>query len=600
MATVTPYAMTPSLSFSQIPGSVPGNVVPEDIDLTPVPALAKEALGNLEKARLCEDAIWRDFFALTGRLRTFNGSQAILSGWKTQTGNGRLRDIRIDEPRVSRMTASSSWVDIAFTFSFEGREGLARNCFGILSLIIIPDTKGGLGKAADWKVWMLRTMLENFEGCGHPDDPSPIFSNPPLPSPTAASSSNFKEKTLEFEVVILGAGQCGLSLAGRLGALGINYLLLEKEKEIGYSWTGKYDSVRQHTVKEMNNLPFERTYRSDDPILLPAKTVARGFREYVEKYQINLWLGGRTEECERMDGRWELNVRLGNGVKVLKAKHLVLAMGGGVSIPTPPDISGKDKFKGVVLDIGTYKNCHDWKGKKGIVVGTGTGAHDVAQDMLDVGLEQVTMIQRGHTPVFPVEWLVQIQSSESLPPDFRSVRGIGDKLIWIIVVYNTDIPPETADRLVSLMPLKIERELIKINLGGLVSANSSRFDDIEKSGFKVDRDAVLTDLLLLRGGGYYIDVGTSKRIADGDIKVKSGVMISKFTENGLAFEDGEEIEADLVVFATGYEKDIRRQAAGIVGDEIAGALPQSRVLNAEGEVSGPMTPGGKRLQSETL
>ena len=161
------------------------------------------------------------------------------------------------------------------------------------------------------------------------------------------------------------------------------------------------------------------------------------------------------------------------------------------------------------------------------------------------------------------------------------------------MIYNADIPSTTADRLVSLMPNKIDREIFKINFGALISENSSRFDDLEKSGFRVDRDAVLSDLLLLRGGGYYIDVGTSKRIADGDIKIKSGIKISGFTDKGLAFEDGEEIDADLVVFATGYERDIRRQAAGIIGVEIASRLPQTRVLNAEGEVSVPMTPSCK-------
>ena len=134
---------------------------------------------------------------------------------------------------------------------------------------------------------------------------------------------------------------------------------------------------------------------------------------------------------------------------------------------------------------------------------------------------------------------------------------------------------------------------MKLSLGGLVAANSERFDAIEKSGFRVDREAVLTDFIQLRSGGYYIDVGTSKRIADGDIKVKSGVKVEEFTEHGLKFEDGEEIDADLVVFATGYERDIRLQAAGIIGPEIAASVPQHRVLNSEGEISGFMLPGGK-------
>jgi flavin-dependent dehydrogenase len=161
------------------------------------------------------------------------------------------------------------------------------------------------------------------------------------------------------------------------------------------------------------------------------------------------------------------------------------------------------------------------------------------------------------------------------------------------VAYNTEIPPLLADRLVSLIPLKIERELMKANLDPLIASESARFDAVEKSGFKVDRKAVLTDLLLLRGGGYYIDVGTSKRIADGDIKVKSGVKIEKFSEKGLVFEDGEEVEADLVVFATGYQRDPRRQAAGIVGDKIAGKLPWYRGLDEEGEIRGDMRPSGK-------
>ena len=36
----------------------------------------------------------------------------------------------------------------------------------------------------------------------------------------------------------------------------------------------------------------------------------------------------------------------------------------------------------------------------------------VAQDMLDHGVETVTMIQREKTPIFPVEWIVTGQSSE--------------------------------------------------------------------------------------------------------------------------------------------------------------------------------------------
>jgi len=47
------------------------------------------------------------------------------------------------------------------------------------------------------------------------------------------------------------------------------------------------------------------------------------------------------------------------------------------------------------------------------------------------------------------------------------------------------------------------------------------------------------------------DVGASQMVIDGKIKLKNDSSISAFTDKGLKFEDGSEIEADVVIFATG-------------------------------------------------
>jgi len=54
-----------------------------------------------------------------------------------------------------------------------------------------------------------------------------------------------------------------------------------------------------------------------------------------------------------------------------------------------------------------------------------------------------------------------------------------------------------------------------------------------------------------RGVGYYIDVGASELIADGDVKLKPGQVVG-LSANGVLMEDGSELPADLVVCATGY------------------------------------------------
>lgn len=73
---------------------------------------------------------------------------------------------------------------------------------------------------------------------------------------------------------------------------------------------------------------------------------------------------------------------------------------------------------------------------------------------------------------------------------------------------------------------------------------------------------------LHRGGGYYIDVGASQLIADGKIKIKQGQEISHIDAHSITFEDGDELEADEIVFATGYQ-NMRDSARKIFGDEVA-------------------------------
>lgn len=108
---------------------------------------------------------------------------------------------------------------------------------------------------------------------------------------------------------------------------------------------------------------------------------------------------------------------------------------------------------------------------------------------------------------------------------------------------------------------------------------------LTKAGFKVDRgpdECGLTIKYFQRGGGYYIDVGASQLIIDGKIKVKQGQEVAEILPQGLRFADGEELEADEVVFATGYQ-NMRTQARGIFGDEIADRLGDVWGIGEDGE-----------------
>lgn len=81
--------------------------------------------------------------------------------------------------------------------------------------------------------------------------------------------------------------------------------------------------------------------------------------------------------------------------------------------------------------------------------------------------------------------------------------------------------------------------------------DSELFDNLEEAGFAVDRRGDFIDHLLVRFGGHYMNHGGSEKIIEGKIKVKGKSTIAAFSENGVEFQDGSKLDADLVVFATG-------------------------------------------------
>lgn len=147
--------------------------------------------------------------------------------------------------------------------------------------------------------------------------------------------------------------------------------------------------------------------------------------------------------------------------------------------------------------------------------------------------------------------------------------------------------------MVAARPNKVLRDILATNYAAFDKADSARLDALSAAGFNVDRTTPMMDNILTRYGGYYIDIGTSSHIARGEIKIKSGVTVTDFTEQGVRFSNGEEMAADVVVVATGQDHDYRNQVADIVGRDVAKDLGEFWGLDQDGEVRGVMKPAGK-------
>ena len=481
-----------------------------------------------------------------------------------------------------RPNPKSQWIEARFVFRVPHGD-LAMECDGVMRLVPDAETR-------EWRLWLLVTALKNVDGWGDVDNLDPVMTKANGADATHANGhsrangdahelSMAENGRKRIPVAIVGAGFSGLCMAGRLEALGVPYVMLDKVDEIGGNWTCRYPSVRIHTSKEYGQFPFEtRVWGDETQYHLSPDDLERGYKEFAKIYDIKFQPSTMVHRAIWSDKTttWTLQLERKGKKETLECEHLILALGGGGQIPVSPPLANRDKFKGVVLHTNNYTTSEKWRGLRGAVIGSANSAHDVCSDMLDAGASSVTMIQRGRTPVLPSD----------------TYRVFTDR------TYNKQIPIAVSDLLNFATPNSIGRQLALGGISAAAARGPERFDALELAGFRVERNMDLYACLYERYGGHYLDVGASRKVADGLIKVRAappGRGVVGFYDDGLVFEDGGRLPADVVVLATGFEVNMREQAAAIVGPEVADKMDDWWCVDGEGEIRGGWKYIGREL-----
>jgi thioredoxin reductase len=602
---IAPYA--PRSILEQLPCSLPTSHFGTDIDFDSVAAPIIASLGSLNESSLSSDAVWRDTFALTGSLRTIYSAPSIAKAWSETCASRQATDFAYitGSAKTLRLDKDIGWANVSFTFRNRGVP--ATTCRGFLSLILEED--------GQWRIWLVRTVLEQLEGCEDVDVLQPVHgvSNDVNGVPHTANGVN--APLTHYDCVVVGAGQAGLGSAGRLQALGLSYVVLDKNASIGDNWMTRYDSARLHTAREYNHLPFDRTFPLPYQEFLTKYDLAKGYKTWIEKFGIDKHIQFNTTlesgSWDEPSHTWTLHISRTDGSKqTLTARNVIMATGAGGQIPLMPTYPGADIFRGTILHSADYKSSTPWAGQDGIVIGTANTAHDVAEDMVEAGLSRITMVQRSRTYVLPCEYF----------------KTISDRS------YNEAVETVDADREGYTMPYAVTRLLSRKALHGMASREPERFDALERVGFRVERYGdimwhICEKLggklqegrwrvwhLLMKCLGHYMDVGCSDLIAEGkvrivtpylphnsypispnttQIKVQSNALPTHFTPDGLAFSDGTTIPASVVIFCTGFIGNMRTDVARIFGQSVASRADDFWGLDAEGELKGVFRKNGQ-------
>lgn len=87
------------------------------------------------------------------------------------------------------------------------------------------------------------------------------------------------------------------------------------------------------------------------------------------------------------------------------------------------------------------------------------------------------------------------------------------------MIYNADTPTIISDIRSFLRPFAVSRKLGLEATRASYTKNTDKYAGLEKAGFLLDREEDITRHLNDRFGGHYLDVGASKMIADGLVRI---------------------------------------------------------------------------------
>lgn len=196
-----------------------------------------------------------------------------------------------------------------------------------------------------------------------------------------------------YDVIVVGAGQAGLSVGYHLRRLGLSFVILEANERVGDTWRRRWDSLRLFTpagFDGLDGLPFPA--RSD---AFPTKDEMADFLEgYAAHFELPVVTGARVERLAHEGGRYVVHTARGR----FEGDQVVVAMA-NYQAPRVPPFAGALDPSIVQIHSVDYRNPEQLGPGAVLIVGAGNSGSEIAVELSRQGRD-VWMSGRdtGHVP----------------------------------------------------------------------------------------------------------------------------------------------------------------------------------------------------------
>jgi putative flavoprotein involved in K+ transport len=485
-----------------------------------------------------EDSFWRDLVAFTWNIKTVEGSAGVRDMLEHTLSHTNPSGWRTTEEPTEADGVTDAWI------AFETAVGR-----GTGHLRIRDGTA--------WTLLTTLTELKGYEERARSTRPQGVVHGADPDRETWLEARRREADELGYktqpEVVIVGGGQGGIALAARLRQLRVPTIVVEKNERPGDSWRKRYKSLCLHDPVWYDHLPYMK-FPDNWPVFSPKDKIADWLEMYTRVMELNYWptTEAKSASFDEEAGEWRVVVVRDGAEVALRPKQLVLATGMS-SQPNRPDLPGQDVFQGDQHHSSLHPGPDAYAGKKAVVVGSNNSAFDICGALWEQGAD-VTMVQRSSTHIVRSDTLMDI--------------GLG--ALYSQQAVDAGVSTEKADAIFASLPYRILPEFQIPLYDQIRERDADFYDRLERAGFQHDWGPDGSGLFmkyLRRGSGYYIDVGAADLVADGKVKLASG-QVDHLTKSTVVLEDGTELPADLVVYATGY-RSMNGWVAELMSQEMA-------------------------------